>query len=43
MDFLELLFQKTKEEEVSRSEVRAMRWLRHPLGFCALEIIIGLV
>ena len=43
MDSLELLFQKTKEEEVTRGEVRAISWLRHPLGFCALETIIGLV
>jgi hypothetical protein len=35
MDALELSFEKTKEEEVTRGEVFAISRLRHPLGFCA--------
>jgi hypothetical protein len=42
MDALELSFEKTKEEEVTRGEVWALSWLRHPLGFCAPETNIGL-
>jgi hypothetical protein len=36
MDALELSFEETKEEEVSRGEMWAISWLRHPLGFYAL-------
>jgi hypothetical protein len=35
MNALELSFEKTKEEEVTRGGVWAISWLRHPLGFCA--------
>jgi hypothetical protein len=35
MDASELLFEKTKEEEVTRGEVWAISCLRHPLDFCA--------
>jgi hypothetical protein len=42
MHALELSPEKTKGEEVTRGALWTISWLHHPLGFCAVETVIGL-